>query len=123
MKKPAKRALGKKKLDPYGTHLTVVFANDIVEAARECGIDDAESVDDAAGFVAACGHDIYLVMRVQNLTYGTVVHEAQHVVFKVFRHIEQDLEGSEEPACYLLEHVVEYVLKLAKSKRIPIRIL
>ena len=113
--------VSKTKLDPYGTELSLVFSDDMVSAGKDLNVEDHESLDDTAGFVAATGNSVVLVVRRDKLTYSTVVHEAQHVVYCVFRFIEQSLEGSEEPACYLLQHIVEYVLSEAKRRKIKIR--
>ena len=108
-------------LSPYGTDLTVVFSSDLVAAGEELGVENAESLAESTGFVVAQGNTVGLVVDSKCLSYGTVAHEAQHVVYCVFKFIEQSLEGSEEPACYLLQHIVEYVLAEAKKRRVPVK--
>ena len=107
-------------LEPYGLRLNIIFANDLVAAADANNI-NSECMEGRAGF-AAGGDDgeQWIGLDYDGLSYGVIAHEALHTVFNVMKHIGQSLEGGEEAATYLLQHIIDCVITAAKQKKIPI---
>ena len=112
--------VGNTLLEPYGLTLNIIFASDLAAAAEANNI-NSENMEGRAGFAAASDDgEQWIGLDYDGLNYGVIAHEALHTVFNVMRHIGQPLEGGEEAATYLLQHVFDCVVTAAKQKKIPI---
>lgn len=108
-------------LSPYGIKLTIIFTSDLVAAADAHDI-NSEIMEGRAGFAAGADGDgeQWIGLDYSGLSYGVIAHEALHVVYNVMKHIGQPLEGGEEAAAYLLQHIFDCVVTAAKMKKIDI---
>ena len=107
-------------LEPYGLKLHIIFTHDLAKAADVCNI-NSENMEGRAGFAAASDDgEQWIGLDYDGLSYGVIAHESLHIVFNVMKHIGQPLEGGEEAATYLLQHIIDCVITAAKQKKIPI---
>jgi hypothetical protein len=108
-------------LEPYGIKLTIIFTSDLVAAADAHHI-ISDNLEGRAGFAA--GSDVdgeqWIGLDYNGLSYGVIAHEALHIVYNVMKQIGQPLEGGEEAAAYLLQHIFDCVVTAAKVKKIDI---
>jgi hypothetical protein len=108
-------------LEPYGLKLNIIFTSDLVAAADTYHI-SSENMEGRAGFAACSDGDgeQWLGLDYAGLSYGVIAHESLHIVYNVMKQIGQPLEGGEEAAAYLLQHIFDCVVTAAKAKKIDI---
>jgi len=108
------------RLDPYGLTLNIIFTKDLVKTAIECDV-NPEGLEGKAGFASdnSKGEQL-IVLDYDCLNYGIIAHESLHCVFSVMKHIGQPMEGGEEAATYLLQHVIDCIITACKMKKIEI---
>ena len=69
-----------------------------------------------------CGYHVFFNPSLSDpMTYGIIAHECMHSVFQLFkrRGIEIIFEN-QEPTTYLLEYLVDQVVKFFKEKKIEL---
>jgi hypothetical protein len=102
----------------YNCYLTIIVAKNFEKTAKKYDFDDSH-------YCAAMVHTKedkkgikeYFYIQRPSVTYGTIAHEAKHIVNRILRDRGQELDRwNDEAECYLLGYIVNEIHQNINTK-------
>lgn len=99
----------------YNCYLTIIVSKNFESEAKKYGFGDdtlgSEAMVRARSNVKT-GIIDYIYIQRPSITYGTIAHEAKHIVNYIFTHKGLKLDtDNDEAECYLLAYIVDLIIE------------
>lgn len=102
----------------YGCYLTIIVTKEFEKIGKQFDSENSECASAQVGTRQdKNGINEYIYIQRPSVTFGTIAHEAKHIVNRIFRDRGQDLDlYNDEAECYLLGYITDNIHKYINTK-------